>query len=83
VPNNAALLSGRCIGQGEMPMRRLLVILALASALGGAAVALALPQAACAMGLCPSTSCMTSANCVGGCVCLKQGLGQGTCVSID
>jgi hypothetical protein len=64
-------------------MRRLLVIFALASALGGATVAL-VPQASCAMGLCNAgNACWNSSNCLGDCVCLKQGSVKGTCVGLD
>ena len=64
-------------------MRYRTVLIALALLAGLAVGKMALPASACAGMGCPAVACISSAFCMGECVCLKRGAGMGTCVSFD
>lgn len=41
------------------------------------------PTPAVCRGICPAAMCVSSAQCLGSCVCLRQGADMGDCVSLD
>ncbi len=62
-------------------MRYFAVVLAIAAGIG--IYSAANPKPACAQGVCVSGICYSSSQCVGDCVCLREGSDPGRCVSIS
>ncbi len=63
-------------------MRYFAIVLTIAASVGIYFATTPKP-AQCASGLCVQGGCFDSSQCVGDCVCIREGAKQGRCVSIN